>query len=112
MTSLKQAFYVFHIFVYYFNTKLYQVVTDGIRLGFITYPSAVLKMDVPPVWSFLFFFMMGSLALSSLCGSLQAFIGFLYDEWPVLMKHRSKVVVSLCLLYFLLGKYRVGNIED
>ena len=90
--------------VYYFNIKLYQVVTDGIRLGFITYPSAVLKMDIPPIWSFLFFFMMGSLALSSQCGGLQAFIAFLYDEWPALLKHRSKVVVSLCLMYFLLGK--------
>ena len=36
-------------------------------LAFIAIPEATLDMDIPQLWSFLFFFMMVNLALSSIC---------------------------------------------
>ena len=42
-------------------------VQQSTGLAFIAIPEATLSMDVPPLWSFLFFFMMINLALSSIC---------------------------------------------
>ncbi len=51
--------------------KSLKVVQGGASLAFISYPTAVLEMDLPPFWSFLFFFMLICLALSSVCGGVQ-----------------------------------------
>ena len=75
----------------------------GIGLAFISYPAAVLQMDVSPLWSFLFFFMLVNLAMSSLCGGFQTFLGFVMDEWPNLRPHRIKLTIGFSVLYFLLG---------
>ena len=40
---------------------------QSIGLAFIAIPEATLDMDVSQLWSFLFFFMMINLALSSIC---------------------------------------------
>ena len=42
-------------------------------LAFIAIPEATLDMDIPQLWSFLFFFMMVNLALSSICRHEQIF---------------------------------------
>ena len=60
-------------------------------------------MDPPPLWSFLFFFMLINLALSSICGGVQTFVAFLTDEWPVLANHRKKVLVAIAILFFLIA---------
>ena len=39
-------------------------------LAFIAIPEAALDMDIPQLWSFLFFFMMVNLALSSICRNI------------------------------------------
>ena len=82
-----------------------QVVKSGIALAFVSYPSAVLQMSVSPLWSFLFFFMLINLALSSICGGFQTALAFVTDEWPSLEKHRLKLVFGFSIVYFLLGKY-------
>jgi hypothetical protein len=43
-------------------------------------------MDFPPIWSFLFFFMLINLALSSICGGVQTFLAFILDEKPSLQR--------------------------
>ena len=107
-------------------------------------------MDVPPLWSFLFFFMMINLALSSICryhsvlqcvemmmlylsliqinmlhdnyksrqsclnnaliyktfyfySGVQTFMAFILDERPELTKHRLKILIGSCSIYFLLA---------
>jgi hypothetical protein len=47
-------------------------------------------MDFPPIWSFLFFFMLINLALSSICGGVQTFLAFILDEKPSLQKYVSQ----------------------
>jgi len=80
-----------------------QVVTQSIGLAFVAYPEATIDMDAPPVWSFLFFFMLINLALSSICSGVQTFVAFILDEKPEWTQHRLKIVLGSCLFYFLLG---------
>ena len=88
-----------------------QVVKSGIALAFVSYPSAVLQMSVSPLWSFLFFFMLINLALSSICGGFQTALAFVTDEWPSLEKHRLKLVFGFSIVCFLLGRYMNSNIQ-
>ena len=48
------------------NNKI-TTIQQSIGLAFIAYPEATISMDLPPLWSFLFFFMLINLALSSIC---------------------------------------------
>ena len=75
----------------------------GISLAFVSYPSAVLEMEVSPLWSFLFFFMLINLALSSICGGMQTFLAFIIDEKPSLKKYQTWILVGLCILFFCAG---------
>lgn len=45
-----------------------KVVTDGTTLAFIAYPDAMNQMPFPGLWSFLFFFMLFLLGISTLLG--------------------------------------------
>ena len=106
LTSIYAGFVVFSILGFLAvetNRDVEDVVTEGIKMAFVAYPSAVLEMDVPPLWSFLFFFMLLNLALSSTCGSVENFIAFIIDEWPSLREHRVKVLLVFNFLSFLGG---------
>ena len=61
-------------------------------------------MDVPPLWSFLFFFMLINLAMSSICGGVQTFLAFVLDEKPSLTKYRAYIVIGLCIMFFIAGE--------
>jgi len=82
---------------------IFKVVKGGLGLAFVAYPEAVLKMDVSPLWSFFFFFMLVNLALSSICGGVQTFIAFVLDEKPSLAKHKKWIVVVGCCIFFVCG---------
>jgi len=106
LTSIFAGVVVFGVLGYIAHqshTDVADVVKSGIGLAFITYPSAVLTMWCPPLWSFLFFFMLINLALSTMCGGFQTILAFVFDEWPQLQKHRLKLVTGFCVVYFLLG---------
>jgi len=79
------------------------VLKGGVGLAFVAYPEAVLKMDPPPLFSFMFFFMLICLALSSICGGVQTFLAFILDEKPSWTKYRVPIVIGSCVLFFLLG---------
>ena len=97
LTSIYAGFVVFSVLGFLAESTqkpIELVVTEGIKLAFVAYPSAVLEMDDPlpaPLWSFLFFFMLMNLALSSSLGGTQNILSFILDEWPQLHKHRVKV---------------------
>jgi len=80
-----------------------EVITAGPGLAFIVYPEAVTIMDVSPLFSFLFFFMLILLAISSVCGSWEAFVASILDEFPNLRIHRVKIMIGTCFLAFLAG---------
>ena len=86
-----------------------QVISQSITLAFVSYPTAVLEMDVPPLWSFLFFFMLINLALSSICGGIQTFVAFMIEEKPSLAKKRIHVLVLNCVMFFLVAVSMTTN---
>lgn len=49
--------FVFHVDYFYFL---------GPGLVFVAYPEAIARMPYPPIWAFLFFFMLILLGLSSM----------------------------------------------
>ena len=66
-------------------------------------------MDVSPLWSFLFFFMMINLALSSITSGVQTFMAFILDERPDWTRHRVKILIGSCTAYFLLALPMCSN---
>merc|ERR1712226_1724514 len=60
-------------------------------------------MDCPPLWSFLFFFMLVNLAISSGCGGVQTLGTFFMDEWPALRNYRMYVFLGIASVLFLCG---------
>lgn len=110
LTSIFAGFVVFAILGFLAeetNSEIDDVVNDGITLAFVSYPSAMLKMDIPPLWNFLFFFMLINLAISSGCGGLQTIATFLMDDFPKLRKHRMKLFIGLSLFLFVLGNFKL-----
>ncbi len=79
------------------------VIQSGPGLTFIVYPEVITLLDVPPLFSFLFFFMVVLLAISSVCGTWEGFVGTLLDEFPRLRRHRILVMATSCSLAFLCG---------
>ena len=94
--QLAKKCFMFYLFL--------QVVNDGIILSFVSYPSAMSYMDAPPLWSFLFFFMLVNLAISSSCGGIQTIATFFMDEWPSLRKKRMLVFICISVFLYLCGK--------
>ncbi len=106
LTSLYAGFTVFGVIGYIAqmkNAEIDDVVTQGPSLAFIVYPEALALMDVEWLFSFLFFFMLCLLAVSSLCGSMEAIVAAIFDEFPQLKTKRPLVMALSCLFCFLCG---------
>ena len=106
MTSIYAGMTVFGVIGFIAKAKglpIDSVVSQGPGLAFIVYPEAVAIMDVAPLFSFLFFFMLNLLAISSVCGSWEALIAAFMDEFPALRKKRVIVMVVSCFIAFMCG---------
>ncbi len=79
------------------------VIDAGPGLAFIVYPEAVTAMAISPLFSFMFFFMLVLLAISSVCGSWEALVASIMDEFPALRERRILVMVGSCTVAFLAG---------
>lgn len=103
LTSIYAGFSVFGVIGFLSVTKnmpMDDVVTQGAGLAFIVYPEALTQMNPGPMYSFFFFFMLNLLGLSSICGSHEAVIMALLDEFTFLRKKRIMVVVGICFISF------------
>ncbi len=106
LTSFYAGFTVFGVIGYIAKEKgepIENVVTQGPGLAFIVYPEAVSLMDVPPLFSFLFFFMLCLLAISSVCGTWEGLMGAILDEFPSLRNKRPYVTMATMFGGFLCG---------
>ena len=78
--------------------------SGGEGLAFQVYPEAILNMPgFPPIFNFLFFFMLCLLAMSSIVGMWEPCVAALLDEIPSLRKHRTAVYLISCFSAFLGG---------
>ena len=84
------------------NKDISEVVTSGSALAFITYPTAVLQMPVSPLWSFFFFSMLFTLALSSLFPTVETITTAIIDQFS--LRHKKHyVTLGVCTTMFLGG---------
>ena len=60
-------------------------------------------MPFPPIWSFLFFTMLITLGLDSQFTMVETITTAIMDQWPRCRAHKGKVVMTSCLVGFLLG---------
>ncbi|XP_062568817.1 sodium- and chloride-dependent glycine transporter 2-like [Saccostrea cucullata] len=92
------------------NRPVQEVAADGPGLVFIAYPEAIARMPYPPIWAFLFFFMLILLGLSSMFAMVEAIISALADEYPqTLRRHKSVLTFVVCLVLFIAGLALVTN---
>lgn len=106
LTSLFAGFVVFGGLGYIAHekgVKIDEVIESGPGLVFIVFPEVIAMMVPSPLFSFLFFLMLNLLAISSVCGSWEAFVASIFDEFPNLRKHRMWVMIITCFGGFLCG---------
>jgi len=80
-----------------------EVVEGGTALAFVAYPTAIAKLPISPLWSFLFFTMLLTLGLDSQFTMVETIITAIYDEFPKLREKKFLVVGGVTTAGFLLG---------
>ena len=84
------------------------IVGQGPDLVFVTYPKAVIDMEIPPLWSFLFFSMLLTLALSSMFPFVESLSTAIVDQFS-LRRKKPYVTLGICTLMFLCGLFMCTN---
>ncbi|XP_066287471.1 sodium- and chloride-dependent glycine transporter 1-like isoform X1 [Branchiostoma lanceolatum] len=106
-TSIYAGFVIFSILGFMANemgVDVKDVADKGSGLAFVTYPEAVARLPISPLWSALFFFMLLSLGLGTQFAIIQTIVTSIIDEFPErLMSKRMLVTAVVCLVFFLLG---------
>lgn len=106
-TSVFAGFVIFAVLgfmAHVTNQDVKDVATGGPGLVFVAYPEGIARMPFPPIWAFLFFFMLMSLGMSSQFAMVEAIISALADEFPhTLRKNKGKLCFAVCVVLFLCG---------
>ena len=92
--------------------RIEDVVKSGQGLAFIAYPEAVSLLAVPPLWSFLFFFMLFLLGLDSEFALLETVLSGIYDLIQRTRNYKPLVTLALASVLFILRlkKLKMGTV--
>ena len=110
-TSFLAGFVVFSVLGFLAvktHTSVDKVVSGGLSLAFVTYPTAIVKLgDLgafwPPVVAVLFFLMLLSLGIDSLFSMVEAVCAGLEDRYAFITHRRASAI--LCILGFVVGVF-------
>ena len=105
-TSVFAGFVVFAILGFMSKTSglpIDEVVEGGPALAFVVFPDAISQMEIPQLWSFLFFVMLITLGLDSMFTLVESLTTAILDHFKELRSHKEMVVVATCALSFLFG---------
>ncbi|XP_055899303.1 sodium- and chloride-dependent glycine transporter 1-like isoform X3 [Biomphalaria glabrata] len=105
-TSIYAGFVIFSIVGYLakeLETPIDTVVDEGPGLAFIVFPDVVTRLPIPPLWSFLFFFMLITLGMGSEFALLETVMTAVQDTYPPLRQKKVFVVLGVCVFGFLGG---------
>ncbi|ESO12936.1 hypothetical protein HELRODRAFT_159526 [Helobdella robusta] len=80
-----------------------QVVDSGPGLVFIVCPDAVTRMPVSSLWSIFFFLMLLTLGIDTQFTNMETIMTSTLDQFPFLRRHKTWVVLGVCVVLFLLG---------
>ena len=78
------------------------VVKSGSALAFVAYPEACTYMPLPPIWSFLFFFMLLILGIGSMLAYCASLTTAIIDEFS-LTNQKHYVAIVICFIMFVGG---------
>ena len=105
-TSVFAGFVIFSILGFMAEqipgTEVDDIVKSGPALAFVAYPEAVSKMPIPPLWSFLFFFMLLTLGLDSMFTFVETITTAIIDQFS-LAKKKHYVVIGTCFIGYACG---------
>ncbi|CAL1535451.1 unnamed protein product [Lymnaea stagnalis] len=105
-TSVYAGFVIFSIVGYLakeLDMPVDKVVNQGPGLAFIVFPDVVTRLPIPPLWSFLFFFMLITLGMGSEFALLETVMTAVQDTYPPLRQKKVFVVLGVCIFGFLGG---------
>lgn len=80
-----------------------EVVTSGATLAFVVYPEATSLMSYSDVWTFSYFLMLFLLGASTEICYVDLIATSFYDTFQSLRKHRTKIVLIICIVMYLCG---------
>jgi len=106
LTSFFAGFVVFSFLgflAHQTGQEVKDVVDSGVGLAFIVYPAAVTFMPASPFWAIIFFIMLITLGLDSEFALMETVTTSCMDQFPVLRKYKSLLIVGFGCVFFLLG---------
>ncbi|XP_037069961.1 sodium- and chloride-dependent glycine transporter 2-like [Pollicipes pollicipes] len=105
-TSVFAGFAIFSVLgfmAHELNLPVSEVVNSGSGLAFVAYPDLVTRLPVSTLWALLFFLMLFTLGLDSQFAIIENIITCILDEFPRLRPKKPLVVITVCLVLFLMG---------
>ncbi|BFZ05079.1 hypothetical protein BsWGS_08118 [Bradybaena similaris] len=105
-TSIFAGFVIFSIVGYLakeLDMPVGDVVKQGPGLAFVVFPDVVTRLPVPPLWSFLFFFMLITLGMGSEFALLETVMTAVQDTYPPLRQKKVFVVLTVSVIGYLGG---------
>ncbi|ELU10824.1 hypothetical protein CAPTEDRAFT_115534 [Capitella teleta] len=106
LTSFYAGFAIFAILghmAFILDREIEDVAVEGSTLAFVAYPTIVAEMPLSQLWSFLFFFMLITLALDSLFAGMETVLTAVADTFPKTRKHKTWLALGFSVLFFALG---------
>ncbi|XP_021362137.1 sodium-dependent proline transporter-like isoform X1 [Mizuhopecten yessoensis] len=106
-TSVFAGFAIFSLLGYISHTTnvpIDKVADSGPGLAFIAYPEGIAKLPSPPIFAFLFFFMLFTLGLDSQFAMMETVISGITDVFPRQLRSRKALFTFFCCMVgFVLG---------
>ncbi|XP_040358147.2 sodium- and chloride-dependent glycine transporter 1 isoform X1 [Ixodes scapularis] len=105
-TSFFAGFVIFSIVGFMANklgVDVSQVAAQGPGLAFVAYPEAVTHLPLPPLWAFLFFFMLMTLGMGTQFTLIETVVTTIVDTFPEKLQHRKPLVLLVCCIFLYLA---------
>jgi len=105
-TSVFAGFAIFSVLgfmAHELGVPVSEVVSSGSGLAFVAYPDLVTRLPISTLWALLFFLMLFTLGLDSQFAIVENIITCILDEFPRLRAKKPWVVITVCLVLFILG---------
>ncbi|XP_017115970.1 sodium- and chloride-dependent glycine transporter 1 [Drosophila elegans] len=111
-TSIFAGFVVFSVLGFLSektSIPVEDVATGGAGLAFVTYPEAIAMLPVPQLWALMFFAMLFLLGIDSVFVQLESIMSSIQDEWAWVRKHKWKLTLTSCFVFFALSSIMCTN---
>ncbi|XP_052873507.1 sodium- and chloride-dependent glycine transporter 1-like [Anopheles cruzii] len=112
LTSFFAGFVIFAIIgflAHELNTDVTSVIDQGAGLAFVVFPELVAKLQMPRLWSVLFFFMLLTLGLDSQFTLMETVVTAILDTFPNWRRRKLAVVSAVSVAGYIGGLVFITN---